>query len=354
MPPINIVGPTTSAPMTKHSRAPRATHIELPSSWFEPGIHSAYVQIFAKFIVARGLPVPLPVTGPPRLLAIVDVLSFLEALDVVDRPESGIELGLAIPAAAHGAMGLSALSSETLWDAMVSLARYGPIRNSLFNHRAFQQGDAAIIECLPRLNLGRYEKFIGYATVLAVFNVLKAISAEVASEGTRLTFPWKMPPWPQTSAIAATAFDFNEGFLGIRVPLKTAMQPSQSADPDLCKRLKMAGEEELTKSMGSTAAKVRHVLHQKAPLWPSLQEVADKLAMSKRTLIRKLELESVSYQVLLDEVRTELICWFLQKSDMQLSDIAERAGFSDQASFTRNFRRLQGCTPGQYRMRTPQ
>jgi len=345
----NSLGRTARPSMTRSSRAARATDTELPSSWFEPSIHSAYFQIFAKLIAAHGLPPPRPIAGPPRLLPILDFLPLFDAFHAVDRPEAGIELGLSIPAAAHGPMGLAALSSDTLWDAMVTMNRYAPLRNAAFNHRCFQQGDSAIVEFLPRLHLGGYEKFMGYTTVLAVFNVYRAISEDVASDTTRLTFPWGMPPGPRTSAITPTAFDFNKNFLGIRVPMKTAMQPSQSADPDLCKRLKMAGEEELTKSMGSTAAKVRHLLHQKTPAWPSLQEVADKLAMSKRTVIRKLESEDLSYQLLLDEARSELACWFIRRSDMSLGEIAEKTGFSDQASFTKSFRRLKGCTPSESR-----
>lgn len=337
--------------MTKSSRPGRAADTELPSSWFEPSIHSAYFHIFAKLIAAHRLPLQRPMTGAPRLLPLLDFLPLFDVFHAVDKPESGIELGLTIPAAAHGPMGLAALSSDTLWDAMVAMVRYAPVRNAVFNHRCFQQGDAAIVEFLPRLHLGAYEKFLGYTTVLAVFNVLRAISEDAASDATRLTFPWGMPVWPKTSAIAATAFDFNKDFLGIRVPLKTAMQPSQSADPDLCQRVKMAGEEELTKSMGSTAAKVRHLLHQKTPAWPSLQEVADKLAMSKRTVIRKLESEELSYQFLLDEARSELACWFIRRSDMPFGEIAEKTGFSDQASFTKSFRRLKGSTPSEYRSR---
>lgn len=282
----------------------------------------------------------------------VDFLPALEALHADENPETGIEFGLAIPATAHGSMGLSGLSSDTLWDAMGTMVRYAPIRNALFSYQCFRRGEAAIIEFRPRMNLGKYEKFMGYTAVLAVYNIYKAISEDAASDATRLLFPWKRPSkasWPQTLSVSDTIFDFDMPFIGIQVPWETAMQPSPSADPDLCERLKMVGENDLTKSTGSTATRVRHLLRQKSTVWPSLQEVADKLAMSKRTIIRKLESENLSYQILLDEARTELACWFLSKSDMPLSEIAEQIGFSDQANFTRSFRRVQGCTPSQYK-----
>jgi AraC-like DNA-binding protein len=232
---------------------------------------------------------------------------------------------------------------------MLTMARYTPVRNAMFDYRCYQQGEEAVVEFQPRLRLDDFEKFMGYTTVLTIYSIFKVISEEAMSDATRLTFPWKASSWPPDPPMPVVACDFDQPFLGIRVPLEMAMRPSQSAEPDLCERLKMAGEDELTKSMGSTAAKVRHLLHHKTTEWPSLQEVADMLAMSKRTVIRKLESEELSYQVLLDEARCELACWFLRRPDIRLSEIAEQVGFSDQASFTRSFRRVQGCSPSQYR-----
>lgn len=337
--------------MTRSGKAvsARATYSELPSGWFEPTVHSAYFQIFAKVLAAHDLPQPRPFSGQPRLLPLLDFLPSFEVFHALDRPEAGIEVGLAVSAAAHGPMGLAALSSDNLWDAIVTMIRYVPLRNHLFDYRCFRQADTAVLTLQPRINLGGYEEFLTYTTMLAIFNVLRAISEDAASNAIRLSVPWQTPAWPRTSAIAATVLDFNQEAASIRMPWKTATQPSSSADPDLCMRLKMAGEEELTKLLGSTGAKVRHLLHQKTSAWPSLQEVADKLAMSRRTLMRKLEAEELSYQFLLDQTRDELACWFLRRSNLQLREIAEKTGFSDQANLTRSFRRLHGCTPSEYR-----
>lgn len=334
--------------MTRFNSATGTKSSELPSSWFEPSIHSAYYQIFSKLLAARQLPPPRPFTGQPRLLPLLDFLPSLEVFHALDKPEAGIEVGLAIPATAHGPMGLAALSSDTLWDAMVTMVRYGPIRNHLFNYRCLQQASVAVLEVRPRLNLARYERFLMYSTVAAIFNVFKAIS-EDSVQATRVTVPWEKPFELENSPLLATVFHFRKESLSLQVPMEVARQPSQSADPDLCMRLKIAGEEELSKLRGSTGAKVRHLLHQKTPAWPTLQEIADKLAVSKRTLIRKLESEGLSYQFLLDEARGELACWYLRRSDFPLHEIAEKTGFSDQANFTRSFRRTQGCAPSEYR-----
>ena len=94
---------------------------------------------------------------------------------------------------------------------------------------------------------------------------------------------------------------------------------------------------------------MRQLLHGRQPQWPSLDEVAQLLSMSRRTLLRKLESEKISYQQLLDEARNELACWYLRQSGLPLGHVAEKIGFSDQTNFSRSFKRWKGCTPKDYR-----
>ena len=81
----------------------------------------------------------------------------------------------------------------------------------------------------------------------------------------------------------------------------------------------------------------------------TLEQVADALSTSRRTLLRKLESEKIGYQQLLDEARNELACWYLRQSRMPLAHVAEKIGFSDQTNFSRSFKRWKGCSPRDYR-----
>ena len=79
--------------------------------------------------------------------------------------------------------------------------------------------------------------------------------------------------------------------------------------------------------------------------YPSLDDVASRLAMSRRTLIRKLKTEGTSYQELLDGVRQELAAWYLLETTIAVEQIAERLGYQDTSNFSRTFRRWFGMTP---------
>jgi AraC-like DNA-binding protein len=80
-----------------------------------------------------------------------------------------------------------------------------------------------------------------------------------------------------------------------------------------------------------------------------LTSVGHALALSKRTLQRRLDAEGVSFRALTDEVRRGLATQYLADGHVSLSEIALLLGFSEQASFQRAFLRWTGVTPGQYR-----
>jgi AraC-like DNA-binding protein len=82
---------------------------------------------------------------------------------------------------------------------------------------------------------------------------------------------------------------------------------------------------------------------------PKRDEVASELAMSERTLQRRLEEESTSFVQLLDETRRELAEQYLGRLHLSLAQAAYMLGFADQSSFFRACRRWFRVSPGQYR-----
>jgi AraC-like DNA-binding protein len=82
---------------------------------------------------------------------------------------------------------------------------------------------------------------------------------------------------------------------------------------------------------------------------PSLEHVATKLAMSPRTLQRRLQDLGASYSDLLDDMRRSASTAYLEDRDLSLGEVAYLLGFAEQSSFTRAFRRWTGQTPTEYR-----
>ena len=78
-------------------------------------------------------------------------------------------------------------------------------------------------------------------------------------------------------------------------------------------------------------------------------EVAMMLAMSPRTLARKLAAEGTSFATLLQEVRQTRARQYLRSDDLSLSEIAALLGFSDATAFSRAFRGWEGQSPSTWR-----
>ena len=81
---------------------------------------------------------------------------------------------------------------------------------------------------------------------------------------------------------------------------------------------------------------------------PSLDEVAVELAMSERSLQRKLRTEKTSFRQLVEDMRKEIALQHLAQPGASTSETAFLLGFSEPSAFTRAFRRWTGAPPTQF------
>jgi AraC-like DNA-binding protein len=82
--------------------------------------------------------------------------------------------------------------------------------------------------------------------------------------------------------------------------------------------------------------------------FPSQLELAQQLGLSVRTFQRKLAAENYNYMKIKDTVRQRKAIFYLEYTDKNINEVAEKCGFSEMASFTRAFTRWTGTTPSQY------
>lgn len=118
----------------------------------------------------------------------------------------------------------------------------------------------------------------------------------------------------------------------------------QFFEPELQARLSKLDAE------ASTRDRVRSALLDMLPSGQSaIEDIANRLAMSKRSLQRHLADEAVSYQDVLDDTRQELASYYLARSAISPGEISFLIGFRDANSFLRAFKGWTGITPGEYR-----
>lgn len=104
----------------------------------------------------------------------------------------------------------------------------------------------------------------------------------------------------------------------------------------------------------STAERVRAALLEVLPGGNvSMDAVARRLALSKRTLQRRLEAEGASYQGVLRATREALSLHYLERTALPFAEIAFLVGFEEPNSFFRAFGEWTGQTPDAVRRGAP-
>ena len=73
--------------------------------------------------------------------------------------------------------------------------------------------------------------------------------------------------------------------------------------------------------------------------------VAEEMKLSRRTLNRRLEEEGATLAQVIEEVRMSLAETLLLSTQMPINEIARRVGFTEAQNFSRAFKRARGLTP---------
>jgi len=128
-------------------------------------------------------------------------------------------------------------------------------------------------------------------------------------------------------------------------------QPLPTSNPDVAlanERVALEYLERLDRS--DIVAQVRRRILELLPSGPPTQmEIARALALSPRTLHRRLAETGTSFAELLDNARRELAAGYLQRTDYSVAEVAYLVGFAEVSSFNRAFRRWTGKSPSAVR-----
>jgi AraC-like DNA-binding protein len=130
-------------------------------------------------------------------------------------------------------------------------------------------------------------------------------------------------------------------------PIGSLQQPLRGADPILYGRLRGRSRALESRDLG---AEVRMALrHLLLDGQGSLDQVARRFGMHRRTLNRRLRGCGLTFRALQEETRSDIARQLLRETDLPLVDIAVILGYAEASAFTRAFRSWAGAAPSAWR-----
>ena len=132
------------------------------------------------------------------------------------------------------------------------------------------------------------------------------------------------------------------------------MAPLPDSDPELAEMHQSLLEKKLARiQLPKILSDVQQVLHNTLSLELDRSALAAQLAISPRTLQRKLHEVGTSFQQLLDSERQRRAIDLLTNTRQTIDEISLALGFSESSAFSRAFKRWQGVSPHHFRIKPP-
>ena len=302
-------------------------------------------------LVAAGID-PAALDAPGARLSTEKISRLWElAVERSGNPALGLAQHQVVRPASFDVVGYTMLSSTNLRGAFERLVRYLLILSDALAMTISDQREGCLItfelfgggKPVPRQRI----EFI-FSTVIGFCRWIS--SREVYPVAVELAYPVPADLAPYRATFRGK-INFDAPRNSMTFAATDMAAPLPASNPTLAElHERFAGEYLRHFDHAKTSYRAREVIIRRLPDGePRRDEVASELAMSERTLQRRLEEEATSFIQLLDDTRRELAEQYLGRLHLTLAQAAYMLGFADQSSFFRACRRWFDLSPGQYR-----
>lgn len=267
-----------------------------------------------------------------------------------------VELVRAIPATALGVTGQVVMRADDLAHATQLIERYLRLTDTAMTMTRPERGDLVgfAIAHRPEVMAMRYP----IELMLGVGHRLLALAARSAVPVVEVAFAHRAGyPVAAYEALFGAPVKFEQPQTAIWIPKSAMTTPFPDRDPVARHYLEAHATQLLAAvpvvpAEPPIVAQVRAAILEELPAsGAELARVAKRLAMSTRTLQRRLDEVGTGYQDLVDAVRASVACALLREPARSIFDVAFELGYADLKGFYRAFRRWTGATPAEWRAR---
>lgn len=286
------------------------------------------------------------IVGRQELAVVTNLVNLLG-----NPADLGVRVGLSYHVGSFGIFGFACLTSSTLGDAVRFAARYYELSYGFCLPTVTVEGPVAALRLdLPDLT-GPVAEFLTRRDLAAIARVMSELLGSPIPF-TAIDFAGPAPS--SGDAAAREAFGVTPAY---DCPVTVARWPAALLDnrlPQASEMSKAMCEQqchallERRRQRTGVARRVRDRLASIDGEPHTIAAVARHLAMSERTLRRRLAEENTTFRELLDEVHRVLAEELLATGALSVDDVALRLGYAEATSFIAAFKRWTGTTPARY------
>lgn len=269
-----------------------------------------------------------------------------------NEPALGLYVGSQLSISTHGLLGLVALSSADVGQALQLICRYITTRSPLISLKVQHHRQQVALQMAELYPLAEIGPLMAEIVLVALHQVLQVISQQ-QYQPSRVHFAFAPPshqalyqvflPCPVLFAQPHNAIYFDQRYLTVKPPF---------ADSQVQQQLSAQCEQALQhqQHQQTLSGAIQLLLGRTKGRVPDIKEVAAEFALSERTLRRRLLDEQVSYQQLVAQWRQRMAEHYLRNTTLPVQQIAYLLGYADPANFGRAFRQHLGVSPQQWRL----
>lgn len=265
----------------------------------------------------------------------------------------GFAYARALSVTLHGPISLIALSSNNLLEVAQALERYCSLRAPAINFRAELSPDFVTLHVSYLRPDDPLRPFLMELLLMGLV-VMSGQILDRPQTGTEILMEGPAPDYYAAIADSLPApVRYGEKAYALRVPRVLMESPLRFANSSAAAMAREACERELrarhSVRQDALTTRVRTLLAQSDDRLPTLEEVAEALHVSTRTLKRRLQEEGRNFRALVDHVLRERAAQMLQEEGLSVSEVAFRLGYNDVSNFSRAFRRWTGQSPSDFK-----
>jgi len=281
-----------------------------------------------------------------HLKALIDFV-----LDNTKTPAIGLQIAQRIQISSHGSLGFALSHAENLKECLELVNRYYQTRAQFVRFDGHTKNGQYQLTLNATCDWGSASTILYEVVLSSILNIIEyAIGKDI--EQCSIDFPFTAPEWSGSYPhYLPCPITFNSSVASINIPLPLLSVPCISSNPRTVDLAKNQCDIELTRvnQYDTLAEKVAFLIENSERLNFSIEQVSQKLNISKSTLIRKLKREQSSYKSIMEKIKKQQASQLLIDSNISIEAISFQLGYEDHSNFGRSFKRWFGCSPSVYR-----